>query len=72
MRLPWAASPTRCAWFAWADGHEPDGGTCLVTDRDPTRRTRATWVLIETVGFGLIGIVAIALPFPVVARRRPM
>jgi hypothetical protein len=31
-----------------------------------------TWALIETAGFGLIGIVAIAVLFPVVARRRPM
>jgi hypothetical protein len=31
-----------------------------------------TWMLIETVGFGLIGIIGIALVFPVVGRRRPM
>jgi ABC-type transport system involved in multi-copper enzyme maturation permease subunit len=31
-----------------------------------------TWALLETVGFGLIGVVATALVFPLVAWRRPI
>ena len=57
--------------YEWLSYGPANGGPQMVQMGVPGS-SYPTWVLIETVGFGLIGIVAIALAFPVVARRRPM
>jgi hypothetical protein len=57
--------------YEWLFGEAADDGYLPVMRAIPgTAYTQ--WALIETVGFGAIGLASIALAFPVVDRRRPL
>jgi hypothetical protein len=66
-----ALAPPGVDPYEWLSYGPANGGLQTVQTGVPGSSYPA-WVLIETIGFSLIGIVAIALVFPVVARRRPM
>ena len=66
-----ALAPAGVAPYEWLF-YGPENGGLQVVQMGVPGSSYPTWVLIETIGFGLVGIVAIALVFPVVARRRPM
>jgi ABC-type transport system involved in multi-copper enzyme maturation permease subunit len=57
--------------YEWLFGEAVDDGYMPVMRGIPGT-AYAQWALIETVGFGAIGLASIALAFPVVDRRRPL
>jgi hypothetical protein len=67
-----ALAPAGVDPYEWLASYGPENGGLQAVQMGVPGSSYPTWVLIETIGFGLIGIVAIALVFPVVARRRPM
>jgi hypothetical protein len=57
--------------YEWLFGSAADDGYVPVMRGIPGT-AYAQWALIETVGFGAIGLASFALAFPVVDRRRPL
>jgi hypothetical protein len=57
--------------YEWLFGSAVDEGYVPVMRGIPGT-AYAQWTLLETVGFGVIGLASIAVAFPVVDRRRPL
>jgi hypothetical protein len=66
-----ALAPPGVDPYEWLSYGPANGGLETVQTGVPGS-AYPTWMVIETVGFGLIGIAAIALVFPVIGRRRSM
>jgi hypothetical protein len=66
-----AMAPPGVDPYEWLSSGPTNGGLQTVQMGVPGS-SYPMWVLIETIGFGFIAIISIAVLFPIVARRRPM
>ena len=55
----------------WLWGPEAEAAGIMPAMRGLPGTAYAQWAVLETVGFGVIGLASLALAFPVVDRRRP-